>query len=201
MGKTLKNKKMALAAAILIAVVAVVIGAVRIQKGVAESQKKDSQAQSYMEASADYIRDFDELPADIESWRAWRSLGGPGYVDNVLWDTEELQGGLGLMNTYEQLMKINIASPGNSQCRELFEKLTPYFEKAFVWSEDTAAQQCRDRLAGLHASEERKDLCAQVGELYTAVEVDRWFILATGGDLQMLPEEYTTSSGDLQTEP
>ncbi len=200
--KAQKSKKGIIATVIVIVVIAVIIGAVNIQKRVEESQKKDRQAQSYMEACRDYPIDFDRLPGDIEAWREWRSLNGPWTVDNSLWDVEEISGGSGLMHRYEELMKINIASPGNSQCRELFEKLTPYFKKAFVWEEGTTTKQCWARLADLDASEEVEALSGQVWELYKSVEVDRWFTLATGGNLELLPEEYyTASSGDLQMEP
>ena len=81
--------------------------------------------------------------------------------------------------------------------------MVPYFQKAIVWEADTSADECVQRLKELGTEtvmDEVGGLADEVYALYEACNVERLWYMATGADLQMMPEKLV-SSGDLQMDP
>lgn len=209
----MSNKKKILVLAAFI-VIALIVAAMLVYRNQAEKkQSQEDWLRKYIEFSASYTLGFGELPQSLEEWQAWSEtanmesimLVADGDVTNAIGNDHIGKNRLGtLAYTYESLMKINIANPESQECRELFEALMPYYEKAFLWSEGTAPQQCLERLKSLSeekAISEIDGLAQQVSALYEVNNVDAWFTLATGGNLEMLPEEYISSSGNLESVP
>ncbi len=202
----MNNKKKILLLAAVLVLVGIIAGAVAIKKQIDKKTDDASWAEYYMEQCAPYTLAYDELPGDIESWRAWQP-GGFG-IDKLTDDDNDRIGknDLGTLSyAYEKLVEIRLVEPENDQCRELFETLTPYFEKAFHWEEGTTPEECLKRLQEFseeEAMEEIEELVGPVWNLYEALQVEEKMVLATGGNLEMLPDEYyTASSGDLQSVP
>ena len=202
----MSNKKKILLLAAVLVLVGIIAGAVAIKKQIDKKTDDASWAEYYMEQCAPYTLAYDELPGDIESWRAWQP-GGFG-IDKLTDDDNDRIGknDLGTLSyAYEKLVEIRLVEPENDQCRELFETLTPYFEKAFHWEEGTTPEECLKRLQEFseeEAMEEIEELVGPVWTLYEALLVEEKMVLATGGNLEMLPDEYyTASSGDLQSVP
>ena len=202
----MSNKKKILLLAAVLVLVGIIAGAVAIKKQIDKKTDDASWAEYYMEQCAPYTLAYDELPGDIESWRAWQP-GGFG-IDKLTDDDNDRLGtnDLGTLSyAYDKLVEIRLVEPENDQCRELFETLTPYFEKAFHWEEGTTPEECLKRLQEFseeEAMEEIEELVGPVWNLYEALQMEEKMVLATGGNLELLPDEYyTASSGDLQSVP
>lgn len=201
MEKARVNWKIILAA--VVAVLLLVAGILVYRNWTQKEQDKEDWVKTYIEYSEPYTMGFDELPQEFNTWKSWRLQTGEIYLHT---DNSNKVIGPNILGSlsecYVDLTKINIASPGNAQCQELFEKLEPYFQKAFVWEPDTTADECIERLKSLGseaAEEEISSLCLQVSDLYQACDVERWFVLVTGGDLSMLPQETVASNPNLKT--
>ena len=197
------NKKAVLAVAVFIVVL---IAIFFIQKRAEEEQNKERWVKQYMKRCAGFTMNFDDMPQDIEAWEDWRPLDAEDYFGYLTINDNEVIGENildTLADCYRSLTKTNIMAPDNSQCQELFEKLEPYFQKAFVWEADTSAGECVQRLKELGTEtvmDEVWELAKEVDALYDAYNVERRWYMATGADLQMMPEKLV-SSGDLQMDP
>ena len=163
----MSNRKKVLALAAVLVLVGIIAGAVAIKKLVDKKANDASWAEYYMEQCAPYTLAYDELPGDIESWRAWQPDGFG--IDKLTDDDNDRIGknDLGtLSHAYERLVEIRLVEPENGQCRELFETLTPYFEKAFHWEEGTTPEECLKRLRELSEEEAMEEIEELTGPVW-----------------------------------
>ena len=163
----MSNKKKILLLAAVLVLVGIIAGAVAIKKQIDKKTDDASWAEYYMEQCAPYTLAYDELPGDIESWRAWQP-GGFG-IDKLTDDDNDRIGknDLGTLSyAYEKLVEIRLVEPENDQCRELFETLTPYFEKAFHWEEGTTPEECLKRLQEFSEEEAMEEIEELVGPVW-----------------------------------
>lgn len=203
MARKTVNKKLIWAAVVI--VIAAVLAVFGILKWNEKKAGEAEWAQAYMKECGPFALAYEDWPGDMESWREWQ----PDW-DTLEKLTDNGNGAIGknelktLAGAYSLLMQINVADPTNSQCRELYGRLEPYFQKAFVWGPDTPGDECLQRLKGLGsetAMEEIGSLYEEAQALYESCGASRWFTVATSGNLEMPPEEYVSSSGDMQVAP
>ncbi|NBI16451.1 hypothetical protein D1841_04675 [Neglecta sp. X4] len=204
------KKKKWLPWVIVLACIGLIAGIIVGKQALDRQQREEAWTSSYMKTASYFPPDFNKLPQTQADWEAWHEQAGMSNIDKMLDDTREIPGKnklATLMGTYSMLAQINIAHPEEAACRELFEQLKPYYEKAFVWEEDTTPKQCLDRVHALGEEDVMEAIAAlrqQVADLYESTNTDAWFNppTATDGNLEMLPDEYyTASSGDLQSVP
>lgn len=206
MEKAKSGKKKAWLPVLVVLVCAgIVAGIVVGSQAAGKHQEEKTWTEGYMAHSAYFPPEFDKLPKDRAAWEDWYDRADMANITKSLGDDNELLGEnclYSLMATYSLLAQINIANPEEKECRELFEQLKPYYEKAFVWEEGTTPKQCLDRLKSLSGHDTIgavNTLWQQAGELHNNTK--GWWSVSSSGDLQQGVQEYVSSSGDLQAAP
>ncbi len=205
----MSNKKKWLPWVVVLACIGLIAGIIVGKQALDRHQREETWTSSYMKTSSYFPPDFNKLPQTLADWEAWYEQADMANVDKMLDDTSEIPGKnklATLMRTYSMLAQINIAHPEEAACRELFEQLKPYYEKAFVWEEGTTPKQCLDRVHALGREDVMEAIVAlrqQVANLYQSTNTDALFNppTATDGNLELLPEEYISSSGNLESVP
>lgn len=206
MEKTKPNKKKIwIPLLAVLACAGLVAGFVFGRQAMEKQQEEKSWTEAYIAQSAYFPPEFDKLPQTRAEWETWYEQADMPNINKMLGDDNQLLGEnrlYSLMGSYSTLAQVNIANPEEAACRELFEALTPYYEKAFVWEGGTTPKQCLDRLKSLStpgALEAIDTLCQQAGELYHSTR--GWWSVSSSGNLQQGVREYVTSSGDIVTVP
>jgi len=184
MQKVRGNKKIVFTVAFIL-VVLIVVGLFWARGVASIREQKEMWAEAYMESVAFFDTDYDKLPTDYYAWEEWNE-----NVHNLpkLTDTDIIPDNrLGtLMNTRVGLGKVHVKDPGNKECRELFEKLIPYYEKAFIWEPGTSAEECLKRLKMMSDPDtmaEIESLSNQVRDLCERTEADTIYFVPSDSDL------------------
>ncbi len=188
MQKVRENKKIIFTVA-LILVVLIVVGIFWWRSVASLRKQKEMWTEAYMESVAFFDTDYDNLPTDYYAWEEWNE-----NVHNLprLTDTDIIPDNrLGiLMNTRVGLGKVHVKDPENKECRELFEKLTPYYEMAFIWEPGTSAEECLERLKTMSDPDtmaEIDGLANQVHDLCESTEADTIYFVPSDSDLVVNP--------------
>ena len=137
------NKKAVLGAVVFLVVI--VVAAVFIQKWTEEGRRKDGWVKEYLWEANRYGADYAALPTEVLPWEEWYQtvMDGPKLTDGDVLPENRLGT---LMHTYVSLSTIHLKEPDNAECQALFEKLRPYYEKAFVWEQEPGTEECLERL-------------------------------------------------------
>lgn len=182
MGKVRVNKR-ALLAAVFILAVLIVVGLFWARSVASLREQKEMWVEAYMESVASFDTDYDKLPTDLEALGEWDVYNLPKLMDTDIIPDNRLGT---LMSTRILLAQIHVKDPESKECRELFEKLTPYYEKAFIWEPGTTMEECLERLNELSAPEEMAEiesLSDQVMDLYQSIHADTIYFVPSDSDL------------------
>lgn len=181
------NKKAVLGAVVFLVVI--VVAAVFIQKWTEEGRRKDGWVKEYLWEANRYGADYAALPTEVLPWEEWYQtvMDGPKLTDGDVLPENRLGT---LMHTYVSLSTIHLKEPDNAECQALFEKLRPYYEKAFVWEQEPGTEECLERLEELCEAEtmaEIDTLAEQVQALYESTQTGTWLGTVSDSDLHKNP--------------